>query len=163
MVTPDSQFHCEEGAYKVGGRVVHDTHKYGKLSASDIIVYSSNIGAIKIGQKLGYARFSDYLKKFGFARKTGIGLLGERKGFIREAEKARTIDRATLFFGQGMTATSIQLAMAFAAIANGGKLMRPYVVKKIVDESGSLVRRDSPKSGAKGYLNPDGKENGQNP
>ena len=145
MVTPDSQFHCEEGAYKVGGRVVHDTHKYGKLSASDIIVYSSNIGSIKIGQKLGYEKFSDYLKKFGFARKTGIGLLGERKGFIREAEKARTIDRATLFFGQGMTATSIQLAMAFAAIANGGKLMRPYVVKKIVDESGSLVEETRPK------------------
>jgi len=145
VVTPDFQFHCEEGAYKVGGRVVHDTHKYGKLSASDIIVYSSNIGSIKIGQKLGYEKFSDYLKKFGFARKTGIGLLGERKGFIREAEKARTIDRATLFFGQGMTATSIQLAMAFAAIANGGKLMRPYVVKKIVDESGSLVEETRPK------------------
>ena len=145
VVTPDSQFHCEEGEYKVGGRVVHDTHKYGKLSASDIIVYSSNIGAIKIGQKLGYARFTDYLKKFGFTRKTDVGLLGERKGFIREAEKARKIDRATLFFGQGMTATSLQLTMAFAAIANGGKLMRPYVVKKIVDESGGLVQETRPK------------------
>ena len=145
VVTPDSQFHCEEGEYKVGGRVVHDTHKYGKLSASDIIVYSSNIGAIKIGQKLGYEKFSDYLKKFGFTRKTGVGLLGERKGFVREAEKARKIDRATLFFGQGMTATSLQLTMAFAAIANGGKLMRPYVVKKIVDESGGLVQETRPK------------------
>ncbi|MBW1868786.1 MAG: transpeptidase family protein [Deltaproteobacteria bacterium] len=145
VVTPDSQFHCEEGEYKVGGRVVHDTHKYGKLSASDIIVYSSNIGAIKIGQKLGYARFRDYLKNFGFTRKTSVGLLGERKGFIRETEKARTIDRATLFFGQGMTATSLQLTMAFAAIANGGKLMRPYVVKKIVDESGGMVEETRPK------------------
>ncbi len=145
VVTPLSQFHCEEGAYKVGGRVVHDTHKYGKLSVSDIIVYSSNIGAIKIGQKLGYARFCSYLKKFGFSTKTGIGLLGERKGFIREAEKARTIDRATLFFGQGLTVTSLQLTMAMAAIANGGKLMRPYVVKKIVDESGGLVQETRPK------------------
>jgi cell division protein FtsI (penicillin-binding protein 3) len=145
VVTPDSQFHCEEGEYKVGGRVVHDTHKYGKLSVSDIIVYSSNIGAIKIGQKLGYEKFSDYLKKFGFTRKTGVGLLGERKGFVREAEKARKIDRATLFFGQGMTATSLQLTMAFAAIANGGKLMRPYVVKKIVDESGGMVEETRPK------------------
>lgn len=145
VVTPLSQFHCEEGEYKVGGRVVHDTHKYGKLSVSDIIVHSSNIGAIKIGQKLGYARFCNYLKKFGFSSKTGIGLLGERKGFIRKPEKARKIDRATLFFGQGMTATSLQLTMAMAAIANGGKLMRPYVVKKIVDESGGLVEETRPK------------------
>lgn len=145
VVTPLSQFDCEEGEYKVGGRVVHDTHKYGKLSVSDIIVHSSNIGAIKIGQKLGYARFCNYLKKFGFSSKTGIGLLGERKGFIRKPEKARKIDRATLFFGQGMTATSLQLTMAMAAIANGGKLMRPYVVKKIVDESGGVVEETRPK------------------
>jgi cell division protein FtsI (penicillin-binding protein 3) len=145
VVTPLSEFHCEEGKYKVGGRVVHDTHKYGKMTVADIIVHSSNIGAIKIGQKLGYARFCDYLKRFGFSEKTGIDLLGEREGFIRSPEDARTIDQATLFFGQGMTATSLQLAMAIAAIANGGNLMRPFVVKKIVDESGRVVEETRPK------------------
>ncbi|MFO7601975.1 MAG: penicillin-binding protein [Candidatus Desulfacyla sp.] len=145
VVTPLSEFHCEEGKYKIGGRVVHDTHKYGKLTVSDIIVHSSNIGAIKIGQKLGYAKFCDYLKRFGFSEKTGIDLLGEREGFIRSPEKARTIDQATHFFGQGMTATSLQLAMAMAAIANGGNLMRPFVVKKIVDETGRVIEETRPK------------------
>ncbi len=145
VVTPLSEFYCEEGKYRVGGRVVHDTHKYGKMTVSDIVVHSSNIGAIKVGQKLGYARFCDYLKRFGFSEKTGIDLLGEREGFIRSPEEARTIDQATLFFGQGMTATSLQLAMAMAAIANGGNLMRPFVVKNIVDESGRVVEETRPK------------------
>jgi len=146
VVTPTSEFYCEEGDYKVGGSVVHDTHKYGKMTVSDIVVHSSNIGAIKIGQKLGYARFCDYLREFGFSEKTGIDLLGERQGFIRSPKEARKIDQATLFFGQGMTATSLQLAMAMAAIANGGKLMRPFVVKKIVDESGRVVEETCPKA-----------------
>lgn len=145
VVTPLTEFFCEEGKFKVGGRVVHDTHDHGTLTVADIVVRSSNIGAIKVGQKLGYKRFCDYLRKFGFGRKTGVDLLGERAGFIREATHARAIDQANLYFGQGMSATSLQLAMGMAAIANGGKLMRPYVVKSIVDESGQPVKETRPK------------------
>ena len=145
VVTPYTNFYCEQGKYKIGSRTVHDTHKYGMLTVSDIIVRSSNIGAIKIGDKLGYARLYEYTKKFGFGRKTGIGLLGERNGFVRTPKKARKIDRAALCFGQGMTVTSLQLAMAMAAIANGGKLMRPYVVKAVVDESGKVIKETYPK------------------
>ena len=145
IVTPRTKFFCEQGKFKVGGRVVHDTHKYGKLTVADIVVYSSNIGAIKLGQKLGYQKFTQYLKNFGFGSKTKIDLLGERGGFIRDAKNARAIDQATLFFGQGMTTTSLQVTMAMAAIANGGKLMRPYVVSKIVDESGHIVEKTEPK------------------
>ena len=145
VVTPDTTFYCEQGKYKVGGHVIHDTHKYGMISVSDIVVYSSNIGAVKLGHELGYPTFCEYLKKFGFGSKTGIDLLGERTGFIRPYEKAREIDQATLFFGQGMSITSLQMAMAVAAIANGGKLMRPYVVRKIVDQAGRVVEEISPK------------------
>jgi cell division protein FtsI (penicillin-binding protein 3) len=145
VVSPLTQFDCEEGKFKVGGRVVHDTHKYGKLSVADIVIRSSNIGAIKLGQKLGYRRFTEYLKNFGFGRKAHIDLMGERNGFIRGVKSAREIDQATLYFGQGMTSTSLQLTMAMAAIANGGKLMRPYVVAKIVDESGNTVKETAPK------------------
>ncbi|MBW1704803.1 MAG: transpeptidase family protein [Deltaproteobacteria bacterium] len=145
VVTPSTKFDCEQGKYKIGARTVRDTHKYGVLTVSDIIVRSSNIGAIKIGEKLGYARLYEYVKKFGFGRKTGVALLGERKGFVRSPKKARQIDRATLCFGQGMTTTSLQLVMAMAAIANGGKLMRPYVVKAVVDESGRVIKETYPK------------------
>lgn len=145
VVSPLTKFYCEQGKFKVGGRVVHDTHKYGNLSVADVVVYSSNIGAIKLGRKLGYRKFTEYLKNFGFGKKTDIDLMGERGGFIRDAKNAREIDQATLFFGQGMTGTSLQLTMAMAAIANGGKLMRPYVVSKIVDESGITTEKTSPK------------------
>jgi cell division protein FtsI (penicillin-binding protein 3) len=145
VVTPYTNFDCEQGKYTIGSRTIHDTHKHGMLNVSDIIVHSSNIGAIKIGDKLGYAKLYDYTKKFGFGRKTGVGLLGERKGFVRSPKNARRIDRAAACFGQGMTATSLQLAMAMAAIANGGKLMRPYVVKAVVDESGRVVKENYPK------------------
>ena len=145
VVTSKTQFDCEQGKYNMGANVVHDTHKYGKLSVSDIIAYSSNIGAIKLGQKLGYAKFCEYLRNFGFGNKVGVDLLGEREGYIRPLNESKQIDRATAFFGQGMTTTSLQLAMAMAAIANGGKLMQPYVVKAIADESGRVVKRSSPK------------------
>jgi cell division protein FtsI (penicillin-binding protein 3) len=144
-VTPGTKFDCEQGEFRVGNDVIHDTHEHGILSVSDIVVRSSNIGAIKIGQRLGYERFTDYLKKLGFGSKTGIDLLGEREGFVRAVEDARAIDQATIFFGQGMTTTSLQLAMAMGAIANGGKLMRPYVVKCIVDRSTGKVEAKCPR------------------
>jgi len=144
VVTPGTQFDCEHGRYAIGRNAVRDTHEHDVLTVREIISYSSNIGAIKIGEKLGYETYSEYLRKFGFGAETGMGLLGEREGFIRPPDQARPIDRATMFFGQGMTTTSLQLAVAMAAIANGGKLMRPYVVKAVVDESGKVVSETNP-------------------
>lgn len=144
VITPLTVFDCEEGAFRVGKHIINDTHEYGILNAADVVIHSSNIGAVKMGQRLGYERYRDYLLRFGFGRKTGIGLLGERSGFIRPAGEARAIDQATVFFGQGLTVTSLQLVMAMAAIANGGRLMRPYVVQAVVDESGRKTRRGSP-------------------
>jgi cell division protein FtsI (penicillin-binding protein 3) len=144
VVTPQTEFDCEEGKYTIGTHVIHDTHEHGIMSVSDIIVQSSNIGAVKIGERLGYETFYRYLKNLGFGERTGEEFLGEREGFIRSPEMATPIDQANLFFGQGMTATSLQLAMAVGAIANGGNLMRPYVVKLIEDESGSVVKRNRP-------------------
>ncbi len=144
VVSPQTRFHCENGEFRVANHVIHDTHEYDELTAEDIVVLSSNIGAVKIGWKLGYRTFTDYLRGFGFGKKTGVGLVGERAGFIRPASEARPIDRANIFFGQGMTVTSIQLAMAMGAVANGGRLMRPYVVKEIRETNGGVVQRNRP-------------------
>ncbi len=144
IVSPRTTFYCEEGKFQFASHIIHDTKGYGTLTVSDIIVFSSNIGAVKMGRKLGYKKFVTYLEKFGFGSKTGIDLNGERDGFIRPSKKAKEIDRANIFFGQGMTASSLQIALAMAAIANGGELMRPFVVKAIRDQSGRVVKEMKP-------------------
>ena len=144
-LSPRTSFYCEQGEFEVAKHIIHDTKGFGTLTAADIVVFSSNIGAVKMGQKLGYERFVSYLKKFGFGSETGIDLSGERSGFIRPSAQAKKIDRANIFFGQGMTASSLQLTAAMAAIANGGKLMRPYVVKAIKDQSGRVVKEMKPR------------------
>jgi cell division protein FtsI (penicillin-binding protein 3) len=145
-VTPQTLFFCENGQYQIGNNMIHDHDRkgHGTLSVTEIIAYSSNIGAVKIGEKLGYKRYVEYLKKFGFGEKTGIDLEGEREGYIRPPKEATEIDKATSFFGQGITVSSIQLVMAMAAIGNGGKLMRPYVVKTVKDGSGRVVKENHP-------------------
>jgi cell division protein FtsI (penicillin-binding protein 3) len=145
IVSPQSTFYCEQGEFQFANHIIHDTKGFGTLTASDIIVFSSNIGAVKMGQKLGYQKFVTSLKKFGFGSKTGIDLGGETSGFIRPSKQAKEIDQANIFFGQGMTASSLQIVVAMAAIANGGKLMRPFVVKAIRDQSGRVVKEMKPR------------------
>ena len=146
LVSPETKFFCENGEYKVGTNTIHDHDRkgHGMLSVSEIITFSSNIGAVKIGQRIGYKKFHEYLEKFGFGDKTEIDLPGEQEGFLRPVKDAKEIEKATTFFGQGMTASSLQLVMAMAAIANGGKLMRPYVVKAVKDQQGRVVKENHP-------------------
>jgi cell division protein FtsI (penicillin-binding protein 3) len=144
IVSPSTTFYCEQGKFQFANHIIHDTKGFGTLTVSDIIVFSSNIGAVKMGRKLGYKKFVTYLEKFGFGSKTGIDLNGEISGFIRPPKQAKEIDRANMFFGQGMTASSLQIAVAMAAIANGGQLMRPFVVKAIRDQSGRVVKEMKP-------------------
>jgi len=146
LVSPETKFFCENGEYKIGNHTIHDHERkgHGMLSVSEIITFSSNIGAVKMGQRIGYKKFREYLEKFGFGESTGIDLPGEQEGFVRPVKGAREIEQATSFFGQGLTVNSLQLVMAMGAIANGGKLMRPYVVKAIKDQQGKVVKENHP-------------------
>lgn len=142
--TPQSQYFCENGEWGVGGRVIHDTHKYGTLSLAEIIKYSSNIGAAKVGMGVGAEELYKTIKSFGFGRPTEVDLPGESRGILRPYRSWRPVDLANICFGQGVAVTGLQLVQAVAAVANGGVLMRPYVVKAVVDQSGHLVKENQP-------------------
>ena len=145
VTSPKDVFFCENGTYSVGGRVIHDTHKYGWLSLSEIIKVSSNIGASKVGKKLGRGKYHHYLKSFGFGSKTGIDLPGEISGFLPGPQHWSEIGLANISFGQGVSLTALQLTNALSAIANGGALMRPYVVKAVLDHEGTVLKENRPK------------------
>ncbi len=144
VVKPEDGFNCENGSYNVGGRTIHDTHKYGRLSVGDILKHSSNIGAAKIGARLGPERLYGYLRGFGFGTKSNIDLPGEVAGYLRNKSQWYGVDLATISFGQGLSISAIQLASAMSVIANGGSLMQPYVVDRIMDAKGNPVKQFSP-------------------
>jgi cell division protein FtsI (penicillin-binding protein 3) len=135
-------YNCENGVYQVAGRTIHDDHPHSRLNVSEIIKYSSNIGAAKIGFKMGGEKLSSYLRNFGFGGRTGIDLPGESPGNLKRQWYG--IDLATISFGQGVSLSAIQLTTALSAIANGGNLMRPYLVEQILDDNGTVVQKFEP-------------------
>lgn len=137
VITPGQMIHCENGSYKVGGKVIHDHSPLGLITITDILKHSSNIGSAKIGKKLERARLHKYLTDFGFGTVTGIDLPGEARGKLRKPDKWYEIDLAAISFGQGLTVTPMQTATAMAAIANHGLLMQPHVVERIISADGS--------------------------
>ncbi len=144
VVRPQDQFFCENGHFSFGGRIIRDDHPEGRISVADILKYSSNIGAAKIGFKMGDARYYRYLQAFGFGEKTGIDLPGETSGDLRPVSRWYGSDLATIAFGQGVTASAVQLVAAVSTVANGGLLMKPYLVERITDDSGHTVQEFQP-------------------
>jgi len=144
LVKADTLFFAENGKYKIGRNVVHDTRPRGWLSLTQIIKYSSNIGAVKIVEKIGAESFYKTLYGFGFGDKTGINCPGETTGMLLPYYRWSRIDTSAIAFGQGISVSAIQLAAATGAIANGGVLMRPYVVQAVIDQNGTLVKQVKP-------------------
>ncbi len=139
-------FFGHNGAYRVGAEIIHDLKKHGWLSLQRVIKYSSNIGASQIGLKLGATKLDDYSRKFGFGTRTGINLPGEVEGIVRAPKSLSKVGIANTSFGQGISVTAIQLISALSSIANGGVLMRPYVVDRIIDQRGRVVKSFPPLS-----------------
>lgn len=107
----------------------------GKISMTRILEKSSNVGMVYIGEKLGNKKIYNYLEKFGFGQNTGIDLEGEASGYLKPALSWYPIDYSTVTFGQGIAITPIQMIRAFASIINGGYLMKPYIVQKIISKN----------------------------
>ena len=136
-VTPTETFDCQSGRPLTIGRTpIHDDHPEGVLSAAAVYQRSSNIGMVKIARLLGKQRLYDGLVRFGFGRRTGIGLEGERPGVLHPVQKWGDVHFANIAFGQGLTVTPLQMVAGFAAIANGGILRPPRLAMKVIHPDG---------------------------
>ena len=146
VVKETDMFNCENGNYAIADRVIHEAQRkrHGALSFHDILKYSSNIGSVKVAEKLGKEKFYQYIRKFGFGAKTGIDLPGEVSGLLRPVENWTRVDAATIAFGQGISVTAIQLITALSSVANQGVLMKPFIVRGLMDRKGNLVQAYHP-------------------
>jgi cell division protein FtsI (penicillin-binding protein 3) len=146
LVTPDSVFFCENGSYKVDGDTsIRDTGAYGDMTVSAIVQKSSNIGAAKIGERLGSRRLHNYLTRFSFGEKSGLAYpSGESAGKLRPVTDWHVVDASTISFGQGLSVTALQLVMAAAALGNDGVLMRPMLVSRVIDADGNVLEERNP-------------------
>jgi cell division protein FtsI/penicillin-binding protein 2 len=141
IVNEEDKFFCENGAFKTDyHRVVKDHEKHGWLTFREVFGYSSNIGMVKLGTKLGKEKLYHYCKKFGFGDLTGIDLPGEASGKVRPLDKWSGLSLTTIPYGYEVSSTPLQIVDAYAAIANGGVMMKPYIVKSLEDAGGHVVK-----------------------
>jgi cell division protein FtsI (penicillin-binding protein 3) len=125
-------FYLENGKFRIAGHTIKDDHKIeGSITLSRTFEMSSNIGMIKIAQRLGADLFYDYIRKFGFYSLTGIDLHGEAKGLLMNVKKWNALTLPNISFGQGIGVSALQIINAFSSLANDGILLRPFVIQKI--------------------------------
>jgi len=133
LATEQTKVNCEQGAYRIGRRTLHDAHSYGLLTLAEVIKKSSNIGIAKFGAMLGPQKLYRYCTAFGFGRKTGIELPGEPAGLLAPPQRWTSYTISSVPVGQEIACTPLQLAVAYAAIANDGVLMKPLIVRAVED------------------------------
>ena len=141
VTRPMEEFSTDGGAFRVGPKTIRDVHHDISLTVSDILKRSSNVGAVKIGLRLGRDKLYEGLKRLGFGTKTHIELPGEQSGRVRDGSKWREIELATISFGYGITVTPLQMAAAMAAIGNHGLYNEPRIVERVVGVDGVELYR----------------------
>ncbi|MEK6603975.1 MAG: penicillin-binding protein 2 [Nitrospirota bacterium] len=144
LVSPDELIFGEDGAFAVENTVVHDSHKNGWMTFAQVLQKSSNIGMIKVAQRLGPDKLARYVSAFGFGQKTDVDLSGEQRGLTKEPQAWGRRTLASIAMGQEIGVTPMQLVMAVSAIANGGSLMRPFLVSEVRTPAGETVARFDP-------------------
>jgi cell division protein FtsI (penicillin-binding protein 3) len=141
VVKPEDRIYAENGSITLAGTTIRDWKKYGWLTFAEVLQNSSNVGSIKVGLSLGRERYYRYMKAFGFGSPTGVGLAGESRGQLREPQRWSLLSLPTMSIGQEISVTALQMVSAFGAIANGGTLMQPRLVKSTFDAEGRETRR----------------------
>ena len=145
-IRKDETIFCENGSYsgKGFGHIGEYRNGFGNLTITGILMKSSNIGMAKVGQKLGKEKLYEGLKLFGFGARTGIELPGEVSGLLRSPDTWDGYSITRIPFGQEICVTGIQLIRAFCILANGGRLVRPFIVRAIVDQNGQIKELNRP-------------------
>jgi cell division protein FtsI (penicillin-binding protein 3) len=146
VARPGDRYYGEQGVITVANKTIHDWKKYGWLTFQQVLQNSSNVGAIKVGLQLGRERYYQHITGFGFGSLTGVGLPGESRGQLRAPARWSGLSLASISIGQEVSVTGVQLLAAFGAIANGGRLMQPHVVRALLDRNGHEVRRTEPQA-----------------
>jgi cell division protein FtsI (penicillin-binding protein 3) len=146
VVRPTDRFYGENGKIKIATAVIGDWKPFGWLTFSEVLQNSSNVGSIKAGLQLGQERYYKYITAFGFGQPVGLGLPGESRGQLRPPPQWSALSLATMSIGQEISVTAVQMVTAFAAIANGGRLMQPQIVRALLDAHGREVRAFEPKA-----------------
>ncbi len=139
VIHPEEPIPCGHGRMEIGDDVIRDTHIFDVLTPAEVLEYSSNIGAANIGARLGRRGLYRALRRFGFGEPTGLPMPGETGGILRHHTHWYDLDLASISFGQGLSVTTVQLATAMSAIANGGRLMQPHILSRIVDGHGNVA------------------------
>ncbi len=147
LVRPDTMVDCENGLWRYGPRTLHDHHPYSKITLADVLKFSSNIGAAKIGAlTLGRVRLHDAMTRWGFGEKTGVDLPAEDSGLLFPLSRWTIYSETSVPMGHEISVTPLQLATAMSAIANGGTLYRPYVIRRIASTDGTLLVDHGPQA-----------------
>jgi len=137
----NTPFFCEQGTWRVGGRVLHDVHPYGTLTLEGVVQKSSNIGTVKAAAKIGPMKLNEYIRKFGFGERSGLPISGESPGLVTNPKNYSATSMSSVPIGQEIGMTAIQLATAVSAIANDGMLTKPLIVSRIESPDGQVMKR----------------------
>lgn len=144
LAKPTDRIDCQMGAITVAGRLVHDHHAFGSLTLTEALAKSSNVAAIKLGVRVGDSTMYDYIRRFGFGSRTGIELPGETAGLLRPVKRWLPSSIGSIAIGQEIGVTPLQMAAAFAVLANDGMRVAPHLVREIRTASGATVYRANP-------------------
>ena len=137
VVAPDDRIDVSGGQIQIGPDIIRDTHKYTSLTFSDVIVKSSNVGAIKVGALIGKKRFGEYIERFGFGQHVAPkGFPGESRGIVWNSSTLTDRALASVSMGYQIAVTPLQIVTAVSSVANGGRLMRPRILQSVIDEDG---------------------------
>ena len=142
LTNPDEVVDCQMGAIYIAGHRIRDHKPYGLLTVSQVLANSSDVGAIKIGLRLGAPKFYDYIRSYGFGTLTDVDLPGENRGLLRRVENWTPVSVGSISMGQEVGVTPLQMVDAMSVIANGGLLYRPHVVRALRTGAGNLIPAD---------------------